>query len=353
MNCLLCTSESLTKVNTYKHWCYVCNDCNNVFHKKKSKYLLEWILPRALLRRVLPQRAFVRIFRADSDFVADDFYAVYADRCRVIDERARTEYTQLLDTLSAAGVDVAGKVVLDVSGGPGHVGKRLGESCKRAVVTEFSASATKAMSDVLGIETVTFDYNNDQLEDVVDAKFDLILLRSSIIFCEQLEELIISLRKVLTPNGHILVETIVPTLGEVFWWQQMEFKFKFIYSQETLEKLFYKHGFSLSYGQRDFETYFAVMKRQRQGFGKKLYTFGFEYPLLLAYYLAAPKKRVAIDTRLRHSMLTQVWQHSDEPVKVQSKRYVNYEIGPRNGSIHFGMPYNNYLRRDRQPQQVS
>jgi 2-polyprenyl-3-methyl-5-hydroxy-6-metoxy-1,4-benzoquinol methylase len=298
-----------------------------------------------LLQSILPERAFVRIFHAGEDFSGSDFYSAYASKCEEIDERGKSEYTQLVDTFEINGLDLKDKVVLDISGGPGYVGKKLSEICKRMIVTEYSGVAAKAMSDVLGIQAIKFDYNNDRLEDVVDTKFDVVLLRSSIIFCEHLEDLIVSVRNVLNPNGHILVETILPSLGEVFWWQQMEFKFKFIYSQETIEKLFYKHGFSLLYGQRDYEDYFSVMKRQRQGLAKKLFTFAFEYPLVLAYYWLVRKSRVAIETRLQHSMLAQIWEMSDSPTKFQAKPYSNYIIGAENHSIHFGMRYNNYLRR--------
>jgi len=223
--------------------------------------------------------------------------------------------------------------------------KQLGGACSRFVVTEFSEKATRAMKDVLGIETVKFDYITDRLQDVFPEKFDLVLLRSSIIFCPKLDELVASLRAVLSSGGHVLVETIIPTLGEVLWWQQMEYKFPIIYSQETVEKYFYKHGFSLVAGYRDYGSYTAIKARGVKGLLKKGYTWLVDYPMVLLYYLFARKGRVSIDQGLHHKMLTQIWKKTDLAENVQEQSYRNFEAGPINKSTHFSFMYNGYIRK--------
>jgi len=54
--CPICNSDDLVKINTYKHYCYVCNDCNNIFHIKKEKYLLEYILPKSIFKKFCQKR---------------------------------------------------------------------------------------------------------------------------------------------------------------------------------------------------------------------------------------------------------------------------------------------------------
>jgi 2-polyprenyl-3-methyl-5-hydroxy-6-metoxy-1,4-benzoquinol methylase len=344
--CPICNSQHLTRVNSYKHHCYVCSDCNNVFHiKKEGKYLLERLLPRSIFKRLLPPKAFLRLFHDKGDISAADFYDVYADECRNISEARQSEVDLLLDQLSLAGIGLDGKSVLDISGGPGVVARRLKDSCAKFVVTEFSEKATRAMHDVLDIETLKFDYTADQLQNVVADKFDLVLIRSSIIFCPKLDEFVASLRAVLNSDGHVLVETIMPTLGDVLWWQQMEYKFPIIYSQETIEKYFYKHGFSLMVGYRDYGSYTAIKGRATQGVLQKGYTWLIDYPMVLLYYLFARKGRVAVDQRLNHKMLTQIWKKTDLAENVQSQPYRNYEAGPANQSTHFAYTYNGYLRK--------
>lgn len=344
--CRICNSSYLTRVNSYKHHCYVCNDCNNVFHvKKEGRYLLEWVLPRPLFKRVLPPKAFLRLFRDRGDISAADFYDVYADECRNMSDVRRTEVTLLLDQLELAGIELDGKSVLDVSGGPGLVAKELKDRATRFVVTEFSEKATRAMTDVLGIETVKFDYTTDRLQDLFPEKFDLILIRSSIIFCPNLDEFVESLADLTAEGGHVLVETIMPTLGEVFWWQQMEYKFPFIYAQETLEKFFYKHRFSFVLGYRDYGSYPEIRGRETKGALQKAFTWLIDYPMVLLYSFFAPRGRVAVDQRLHKKMLTQIWQRTDTPKNVRPRPYRNYRMGGANQSSHFSFRYNGYLKK--------
>lgn len=345
-NCLICNSENLTRIRTYKHFCFVCNDCNNVFHIKRDKYLLEWVLPRSICQRLLPEKAFNRLFHKREDLADADIYDVYAAECQQLSEIRKSEVKQVIDTFSINDIQIEGKVVLDISGGPGYVAKELNNICAKCIVTEFSVVATKAIAEHMNIETIKFDYNSDQLQDLFDiSKFDVVMLRSSIIFCENLEKLITSIRSILKPNGYVLLETIIPTLGEVFWWQTLDYKFPFIYSQETIEKLFYKHGFSLIYGQRDYGSYLKVMNKTRTKFSHRVFAFAFEYPLVLLYYLLAKKNKISIDSSLNHKMLTQIWQKSESTSNIQKKSYQNYYIGDENQSIHFASIYNHYLRK--------
>jgi ubiquinone/menaquinone biosynthesis C-methylase UbiE len=305
---------------------------------------LEWVLPRSICKRLLPVKAFNRLFHKD---LADaDIYDVYADECQQLSEQRKSEVKQVIDTFGINDIQLDGKVVLDISGGPGYVAKELNNICDKCIVTEFSAVATKAIAEHMNIETVKFDYNSDQLEDLFDSsKFDVVMLRSSIIFCENLGKLISSIRHILKPEGYVLLESGMPTLGEVFWWQTMDYKFPFLYSQETIEKLFYKHGFSLIYGQRDYESYLKVMNKTRTKFSHRVFAFAFEYPLVLFYYLLARKSKISIDPSLNHKMLAQIWQKSELTSNTQKKPYRNYYIGNENQSIHFASIYNNYLRK--------
>lgn len=344
--CPICNSKHFSKLNSYKHYCYICNDCNNVFHiKKDSKYLLEWILPRSILRKLLPQKAFLRLFHDKGDISAEDFYDVYADECRNLTAVRQSEVDQLLDQLKLANITLHGKAILDISGGPGFVAKKLKDTCSRFVVTEFSEKATHAMADVLDIETVKFDYNTDLLQNIFTDKFDLVLIRSSIIFCPNLDQFVSSLRSILNPNGYVLLETIMPTLGDVLWWQQMEYKFPIIYSQETIEKYFYKHGFSFMAGYRDYGSYTAIKGRSTKGLLQKVYTWFIDYPMVLFYYFFASKSRIAIDQRLHHKMLTQIWEKTDFTENIQKQPYSNYTAGATNQSTHFSFKYNGYLNK--------
>ena len=96
------------------------------------------------------------------------------------------------------------------------------------------------MKNNLGVNAIKFDYLSDKISKVVSDKFDMIMVRSSIIFCPYLNDFIDELCGLLNDDGVIFIESITPSIGEIFWWQQLEYKFPFIYSQETIEKCFLK-----------------------------------------------------------------------------------------------------------------
>lgn len=343
MTCPVCNSVDQCKINTYKHHCFICNDCNSVFHVKKKKYLLSYILPTSLLKNILPRKAFLRLFSDDAG-EASEFYDVYADECKDINDWRKSEFSQIIDELRLANLTLSeDSHVLDISGGPGYIGYQLKEICDRVVVSEFSQKSAQTISKQFGIETVTFDYTKHKLGEVVNGHFDLVMIRSSIIFCSNLDELVSDIKKLLKPNGHVLIETILPTYGEIFWWQQLEYKFPVIYSQETIEKFFYKNGFQLQAGFRDYGSYIGVKDRSYTAISRKVFTWLIELPMLYFYLTVNVFKKPAIDTTMRHKMLTQVWQLTEKIEKSPKAMYKNYNQGGKFKSKTFGFQYNGYL----------
>ena len=92
-------------------------------------------------------------------------------------------------------------------------------------VTEYSQNEVSNMQRVHNIDARVFDYTQDKIEELFEEKFSLIMVRSSIIFCEDLEDFIAGLDKLLEADGIIMIETILPSMGEILWWQQLEYKF--------------------------------------------------------------------------------------------------------------------------------
>jgi 2-polyprenyl-3-methyl-5-hydroxy-6-metoxy-1,4-benzoquinol methylase len=344
IKCVVCGSNNGCILNTYKHYCFVCNDCNSVTHEKKKKYALDYILPKFIFSKILPRKAYLRLF-SDSQSVASAFYDVYSEECMDINEWRKSEIVQIIDELNLAGIQLSQDIsILDVSGGPGYIGHQLKKACKRVVVTEFSNKSSKKMAEQFGIETATFDYDKDKIENVVSGKFDVILIRSSIIYCDDLNGFIEGMTKLLNPKGHVLIQSILPTYGEVFWWQQLEHKFPVIYSQESIEKLFYKNNFQLKAGFRDYGSYFGVKNRSYNQISKRFFTWALEFPMIIIYLLINAFKKASIDQSMNHKMITQIWEFASHKTTTQNVKYKNYQQGGRFKSKTFGYKYNGYLK---------
>jgi SAM-dependent methyltransferase len=257
-----------------------------------------------------------------------------------------SDIDQVLDTLKYFNYDITGRRILDISGGPGFVPGHLNKLASECCTTEHSELAANAISEHFGIRAKRFDYNKDNINEVYDEKFDLILIRSSVIFCENLDKLLMDCKRILEPDGCVLLESIIPSLGEVLWWQTLEYKFPRIHSQETIEKYFYKNDFSFVGGFREYGDYFKVKNRSYHELSKRIFVLFVDLPLYVLYLLGIRKSKVTIDQRNVHKMLIQFWSNCDlnnDKITSQS-RYKNFYIGSVNKSKHFGFVYNGYLR---------
>jgi 2-polyprenyl-3-methyl-5-hydroxy-6-metoxy-1,4-benzoquinol methylase len=324
----------------------VCSDCNSVSHEKKRKYFLEYFLPRKYFQRILPSKAFLRLFSDRGEVSNSKFYDSYVPESKILSDWRLSEWNQLIDTLNYFHYDWAGKRILDVSGGPGYVGKKFNDhNDTHCLVTEYSEESVDEIQRVFNIPILKFDYNSDSLECIIDQKFDLILLRSSIIFCSDLRSFIHSVSRLLNPGGCVLLESITPTMGEILWWQTLEYKFPHIPSQTYVERVFCESGLYFRAGFREYGNYLGVKSRSYKGVAKNLFVWLVDYPMVLVYRLFAKKNRVAIDQKMTHKMLFQFWQK--DPIEVKFDNYRNFHINQKNMSFHFGQIYNGYLRQER------
>jgi SAM-dependent methyltransferase len=208
-NCRVCNSPRITVLNTYKHYASVCSDCHCVSHEKKQKYFIEYFVPRPIAKKILPTKAFLRLYSDRGDFKADEFYDSRAFESTDTTAWRSSEVLQVKDQLELAGINIQNKRILDISGGPGTVGLFLKEQGANVTVTEFSTSTVKMMREQYDLDAVNFDYTKDDISSIFNDKFDIIMIRSSIIFCPNLDLLVGQLKKILKLNGIIFLESIL------------------------------------------------------------------------------------------------------------------------------------------------
>ncbi|MDB4132545.1 class I SAM-dependent methyltransferase [Amylibacter sp.] len=304
MDCKICYTNDTVDVDSYKHKVVLCNNCNGVSnYKKKGRYILE-LLGLHLILGFLPRRAYQRLFHAKPDFVASKFYDTYVIEHGNESELRQAEVKQVLSQIKHLGHDIKKSKILDVSGGPGLVGKLLTEAGADVIVTEYSSESVVSMLKEYNLKAIEFDYSKDRLPQLLEEKFDIVLLRSSIIFCDHLDQLFKDIAEITTEDASIILETITPSLGEVFWWQQMEFKFPIIYSEETILKLAFKNNFFLDFGYREKGGYLSNKLRANKGFAYLFWSLFIDLPMVAIYRLKCCLKNIPIDSTLNHKMLT-------------------------------------------------
>lgn len=149
--------------------------------------------------------------------------------------------------LKRYGVNVHGKSVLDISGGSGvFVKQLLNHGAISVSNTEFSKGAVDYGKEILDIPAYYFDINKHKLSEIVNQniKYDVVMLRGCIEFCDNLEELIDEL-KIITHKQSILILTFVdPTLGVALRTQFDQYNLKICRPPTSVNETFTKKGYT-------------------------------------------------------------------------------------------------------------
>jgi 2-polyprenyl-3-methyl-5-hydroxy-6-metoxy-1,4-benzoquinol methylase len=338
--CGVCSSRNIVLLDSYKHHVVVCNSCECVSHIKKNKYAIEFFVPRKLAKVFLPRKAFLRLFSDKGDFSPADFYDGNSFETTLETTWRKSEVQQFEDQLALFAIDPKGKVILDVSGGPGLIATYLAKRGAKVQVTEYSSYEVSRMNETGLFEATVFDYENDKIEEKFDIKFDVIMVRSSIIFCSNLSAFVRGLNEILKPGGKVIIETITPSLGEIYWWQQLEYKFPRIYSEEMILKTFASVGLTQEFAYREHGSYMGVKFRSYNTLFRQMFTWLIDFPMVMYYKLKNNYSAAEIDLSLNHKMVTYLFT-SENSVQTDT---LTLPQGGKYKSKTFGYKYNGYLK---------
>lgn len=244
--CPTCAGASASLVRTYKHDWYQCHDCRTVRRERRAHYFLDIAPIRALIARTSLRRLFGSSLLRVPDVVEDErkFYDYYEDVAATGLQGTKWEplnEARLAD-FSRHGIMIAGKSVLEISGGPGFLAQAIQAVASRVVVTEFSKPAAAGMARSLGINAVKFDYNSDQISQCVDGPFDVVLIINSIGFCDDLRTFVQSLKSVMHNKTVVYICHSPGTLGLMLRWQFDEYTYTRCWEAETMAKCFAEIG---------------------------------------------------------------------------------------------------------------
>ncbi len=316
-SCPYCLGEDITRANTYKSYWYSCNDCGNVVREIKDKYFFEKIIPRALWGRISPERLahpktirelIVYALYKNRDRSGYDMYDYYLDPKLGYKEspdnmKFAPETDELLEELKKFNVDMSGKTVLEISGGPGYVGKNIEKIAKKYIVTEFNHKAVERMRNVLGLNAYKFDLNSDNIGEIITDKVDIVLMRHCINFCYDINKFLRDLKPLLNDNPIIYVSTCLPTLGCFTRWCLDDYTFLVLQNPESISKIFAEEGFIRFGTLKQFEYHFLYSRVHRL----HLYASPFTVPI----YLWNRLKHVNTETLIKPRVM--LYKKNSEP----------------------------------------
>lgn len=246
MHCKVCGSQNLVRLNTYKHYWYTCQECQSAERKKKEHYALEKFFPTRLSGKLPGYFTYILPSNYFDESKLGTSYNYYADMGGS-NEGSGTKWdgeTQLVvDRLKKFNIDLKGKNVLDVSGGPGFVANNLKGITHYILLTEFSETAVEGMRKFLSVDVKKYDYNSDDLSKISADKFDVILVRFSINFCNDIRKFATEAKTLLKPGGLLYIEHVEPNRGSLLRWQFDEYTYTLLHGIKIFAKIFEESGF--------------------------------------------------------------------------------------------------------------
>ena len=252
-NCVICRSMNIESFEMYKHHWIFCSKCGNASQLPREIYPLEflikiWSFP--FLSEILSKFPFANTIKEHMQYfgkrlAAEELYDQYLSDGNINISGTAWEGIpeQIQDLLRKNNISLSTKRVLDISAGPGFVAKEIQKKCKEIVATELSPNTVSRMNSLLGLPTVKFDFNADKLSEKFDQKFDFVMMRHSINFCNNVEDFAVELSKITNPGSVVLLSFVSPTLASCLRWQFEDYIYSFLFSKNYLEQVFYKKGF--------------------------------------------------------------------------------------------------------------
>lgn len=231
-NCRECGASNLRRLTFYKRYWDLCGTCGAGSPEQRDRY------PFAFL----PGPGFKKPPAQDEQSIYD--YFVQESHIRYSIGTAHEFIKQYIDP---NGIELRGKSVLDVSGGNGHFLKVIEGRGAHVAMTEINKLAIDHARQTHGFDVYEFNFNQRRINNVVTKKFDIVMLRAAIMFCNDLRQLVGDLTSILNPGGLVIVNhSVIPTLGVMLRTQLDEFSYAILRQPETVVGHFEKAGFRVT-----------------------------------------------------------------------------------------------------------
>lgn len=231
LTCKTCDSADLTKINTYKRWWYACHSCGDARPEQKTRYSMSWLPGIWFGKSNVNEEAMY-------DYFVEPSHIAYSI------ETAK-EFSE--NHLKANGISLAGKSILDISGGNGHFITEIARAeGATAALTEINDLTIEYARKTHGIPVYKFNFQDHRLSDVVTEKYDVIMPRAAIMFCDDLDRFAEDCAKVLNSGGLLFVSfSVIPCMGVFVRVQLDEFSYFVLRQPENVVATFCRHGFDL------------------------------------------------------------------------------------------------------------
>jgi hypothetical protein len=246
--CHYCNSNRVYCIDSLKHSWIFCLDCkNSKSFAKKNKTIFNYISYILLIIDKVFRVNLVRLL-CYYDKSPQDSYFYYSSiikKCKYQNTKWFNYDKNLINFLKKNNIDLKKKKLISISEEPGFFYNKIKEQCSDIVFTALNKSVANDMKQFIGVNTLTYDANKDDISKLINKKFDIILLRGLINHIEDLKKFIVQIKKIMHKNTIVICGFNTPSIHTSIVYGYDDFTFNTLYDDKFLENQFLKKNFKI------------------------------------------------------------------------------------------------------------
>lgn len=269
--CVYCSSDKIFEINSLKHKWLFCNRCKNTKSiPKKNKTVFNYISWLLILCNKLLRINYLVDVLCYKEKSPEESYLYY----KPILEKQKYENTkwwdydrEFLKFLEQNNINIKNKNLISISEEPGFLYNKIKDDCNDVVFTGLNSEVAKTMEEKLGVKTLVYNANTDDITKLVSKKFDIVLMRWVIGHVGDLEKFIQQINKITHENSIIFCnfQTSSLQLSIVFGYD--DYTFSGLYNETYVVRFFEKNNF---YVQKKYIYSEDILKKYYNNFLKKM-----------------------------------------------------------------------------------
>jgi 2-polyprenyl-3-methyl-5-hydroxy-6-metoxy-1,4-benzoquinol methylase len=279
--CKSCKSGDTIVIDTLKYNCLHCNNCKNLFFiPKNKKTIFNYIsLILKLINKLLRINYLDKILCYQEE-TAEEAYLYY----KSIIENQKYENTKwweydlkFLDYLKKNNIDLTNKKILSISEEPGFIFKKIKEISSKVLFTALNDEVSQIMKKHIGVNTITYNANTNDISEIIKEKYDIILMRWVLGHVDDLKKFTYEIEKITSKETIIFCNFQSPSLQLSVIFGYDNYTFSALYDEDYVKNIFEEKGFEIIKKDKQEED---IVDKYYNGFLKKLLFL----PLYSYYY---------------------------------------------------------------------
>ena len=280
--CRLCKSKNTIVINVLKHKCFFCNNCRNLFFTPKNRKTIFNYISFILkfINRILRINYLDKIlcFKQESPEEAYYYYKSIIENQKYQNTKWWEYDEKFIEYLKENNIDLNNKRIISISEEPGFIYDKLKKFSNNILFTALNNEVSKIMRDKIGVNTITYNANTDDLTKLINEKYDIVLMRWVLGHVNNLDQFINTLNKITSNNAVIFCNFQKPSfqLSVVFGYDN--YTFSAFYDEKYVESIFNSNGFEIIKKDTQIEN---ILKKYYNSILKKILFL----PIYSYYYL--------------------------------------------------------------------